>query len=113
MWPAFSQEDTTLQAISPAPRARQHALTAERKKVFLETVEETGSNVAAAQAATPWTTGEHGGLSTFRDERRRDPKFAMAWERAMEAALARVEAEIMRRAMTPTRRPVFSRGAGP
>ena len=99
-----------MQAASPAPPARQHTLTAERKKVFLDTLAETGSTVAAAQAATPWAIGEHGGLSTFRDERKRDPRFAMAWERAMEAALARVETEIMRRAMTPTRRPVFSRG---
>ncbi len=36
--------------------------------------------------------------------------FAMAWAEAEAAALAKVEAEVMRRAMTPTRRPVFSKG---
>lgn len=88
----------------------QHPLTERRKRVFLDTLAETGSTTAAAQAATPWATHRMGGLSTFKDEARRDPEFADAWERAEAAALARVESEIMRRAMTPTLRPVFSRG---
>jgi hypothetical protein len=85
-------------------------LTPERKETFLATLRETGSPFAAARAATPWSSERHCGLSTFRDERRRDPQFAADWERAIEEAIGRIEAEVVRRAMTPTKRPVFSKG---
>ncbi|MEX2123260.1 MAG: hypothetical protein WD795_05175 [Woeseia sp.] len=88
----------------------QRPLTEERKKVFLDTLAETGMQRAAAAAATPWSTSEWAGLSTFQDERKRDPEFALAWDKALEVAIARIEAEIVRRAMEPERRPVFSKG---
>ena len=96
--------------IQLAMGTEQHPLTETRKRVFLDALAETGSTTAAAQAATPWATHRMGGLSTFKDEARRDPEFADAWDRAEAAALARVESEVMRRAMTPTLRPVFSQG---
>lgn len=89
------------------PRAR---LTEARKRTFLRVLSETGSVPAAARAASPHSKGLRAASSTFHQERARNPEFAQAWAEAEEAALARVEAEIMRRAMTPTRRPVFSKG---
>ncbi len=85
-------------------------VTASRRRTFLKALEETGSTCAAARAATPWARGRHGGLSSFRDAAARDPEFAADWERAEEGALGRMEAEIARRAMTPTLRPVVSNG---
>lgn len=91
-------------------RRNQAKLTPKRKEVFLKVLAETGSVAAAASAATPWSRNKMGGYATFRDAARRDPEFDLAWKRAEEEALAKVETEIMRRAMTPSRRPVFSKG---
>ena len=88
----------------------QHALTEDRKTIFLKTLAATGSSIAAASAATPWSTHSRGGVNTFRDEARRDPEFAAAWQRAQEQALAEVEQEIYRRAMNPPERPVWHQG---
>jgi hypothetical protein len=88
----------------------QHALTEERKTIFLKTLAATGSSIAAASAATPWSTHVQGGVATFRDEARRNPEFAAAWERAQQEALADVEKEIYRRAMNPPERPVWHQG---
>lgn len=85
-------------------------VTDKRKQTFLEALAATGSTAAAAEAATPWSTHRQGGLSAFRDAAKRDPEFAAAWTRAEQAALAKVEAEAMRRTMTPTLRPVFAKG---
>ncbi len=92
-------------------KVRQHnPVTEERKVTFLRVLSITGSTLAAAEAATPWQTGGKGGIQSFYTERDRDPEFADAWKRAEAAALARVEQEISRRAMTPERRPIFSKG---
>jgi hypothetical protein len=85
-------------------------LTEARKKVFINVLRETGSTGAAAKAATPWSKASQGGLSTFLDEKRRNPTFAAEWQRAEEDFLGEVEAEIRRRAMEPPIKPVFSRG---
>lgn len=85
----------------------RHPLTEDRKRVFLQALAATGSPIAAASAATPWSTHCQGGVATFRDEARRDPEFADAWERARQEALAEVEKEIYRRAMHPPERPVW------
>ena len=90
---------------------RKYRLTDERKAVFLKTLAATGSPTAAASEATPWSQHRHGGVATFRDEARRDPAFAASWERAMQAALATVEREIVRRAMEPPKRPIWENGA--
>lgn len=85
-----------------------------RKEIFLRVLAETGSVAAATTAATPGAQPRGnrapGGSSTFYQLRQRDPRFAEAWERAIATALGKVETEVMRRAMTPTRRPVFSKG---
>ena len=88
----------------------RYPLTEERKTIFLKTLAATGSAIAAASAATPWSTHPAGGINTFRDEARRDPEFAAAWQRAQEQALAEVEQEIYRRAMNPPERPVWHQG---
>lgn len=88
----------------------QRPMTPERKDLFLEALAATGSPTAAAEAATPWSKSSHGGLSSFKDERKRDPKFADDWQRAVEAAVGKIETEVTRRAFTPTRRPVYSKG---
>jgi hypothetical protein len=87
-----------------------HALTEDRKTIFLKTLAATGSPIAAASAATPWSTHRHGGVATFRDEARRNPEFAAAWECARQQAIAEVETEIYRRAMHPPERPVWHQG---
>lgn len=88
----------------------KHPLSDSRRKIFLKALAETGSPIAAASAATPWSTHIQGGVTTFRDLARRDPEFAAAWEWAKQAALGSVEKEIYRRAMEPPRRPVWERG---
>ena len=85
-------------------------LTEARKATFLKVLAETGSPPAAARAASPHSTGKRAAIRTFTDLRNRDPEFAAAWEDSMATALGRVENEIMRRAMEPTYRPIFSKG---
>lgn len=93
---------------------RTKAATEARKETFLRVLAETGSVSAAATAATPGAKPRGsrgpGSVATFYQLRHRDPRFAEAWEQAIATALGRVETEVMRRAMTPTRRPVFSKG---
>lgn len=81
-----------------------------RKETFLAVLAETGSMAAAAAAATPHGYGPRQGYATFYQLIKRDPEFAAAVEEAKNAALGHVEAEIRRRAFTPTKRPVFSKG---
>ncbi len=88
----------------------RHPLTEDRKTIFLQVLATTGSPIAAASAATPWSTHKQGGVATFRDEARRDAEFAAAWDRARDEALAEVEKEIYRRAMHPPQRPVWHKG---
>lgn len=96
--------------MSHEQRRRSNKMTDERKNVFLKVLAETGSTTAAASAATPWAEERHGGLQSFRDERKRDPAFSEDWSRAEESALAAVEAEIMKRAMSGSHRPIVSQG---
>jgi len=88
----------------------KYPLTDRRKAAFLKALSVTGSPIAAASAATPWSEHRQCGVATFRDEVRRDPEFAAAWERARQEALAAVENEIVRRAMQPPSRPVWANG---
>lgn len=83
-------------------------MTKARRDKFLEVLADTGSVVAAARAASPHS--KYGARRTFEDMRARDPEFREQWDNAINASLAKVESEIMRRAMTPTKRPIFSRG---
>jgi hypothetical protein len=87
----------------------QTPLTKARKDKFLEVLADTGSFAMAARAASPHSTKD-GCKNTFVDARRRDPEFDKACQDAITASLGKVEAEVMRRAMTPTKRPIFSKG---
>jgi hypothetical protein len=87
-------------------------VTEARKDIFIRVLKETGSRAAAAAAASPHTDGGKGGrpgFETFRDLRKRDPEFALAVEQAENAALGRVEHEIVNRAFTLDERPIFDR----
>jgi hypothetical protein len=70
-------------------------LSPERKAAFVAELARHGIAMRAARAASPHTAS--GALSTFTDERRRDPEFAAQWEEAVEMARAEVEHEIYRR----------------
>jgi len=84
-------------------------LTEARKETFLKVLAETGSVAAASKAASPFSDNERGAKSTFFDERRRSPDFAAAWDTALNSALAKVEKEIMRRAMEPALSPITNK----
>jgi hypothetical protein len=86
----------------------RNAITKARRDKFLEVLADTGSVAAASRAASPHS--KRGARRSFEDFRARDPEFAKAWDDAITTSLGKVEAEIMRRAMTPTKRPIFSRG---
>lgn len=86
----------------------QAPLTQARKDKFLAVLADTGSAAAAARAASPHS--KNGCKATFVEARRKDPDFDKACDDAVTASLGKVEAEVMRRAMTPTKRPIFSKG---
>src|SRR3546814_1182094 len=73
-------------------------LTPERKAAFLAELARHGIAVRAARAASPQSA--QGALSTFKNERQRDPEFAAAWEEALETARAEVDHEIRTEAQT-------------
>ena len=82
-------------------------LSDERKAGFLAELSRHGIASRAARAASPHTECPSGCLSTFKDERQRDPVFAAAWEEAVDAARADLEHEIYRRAQEGYDEPVF------
>jgi hypothetical protein len=86
----------------------RNAITKARRDKFLEVLADTGSVAAASRAASPHS--RRGARRSFEDFRARDPDFAKAWDDAVTTSLGKVESEIMRRARTPTKRPIFSRG---
>ena len=73
----------------------RHPLSDERKAAFVAELSRHGIVMRAARAASPHAAT--GALSTFQDERQRDPAFASAWDEAVESARADVEHEIYRR----------------
>lgn len=83
----------------------------ERKRVFLETLAQTGSVAAACQAASPHSDSDRHSKTSFYDLRRRDASFASAWQDAVNSALGAVENEIWKRAFeVPTTPVVDKRG---
>jgi len=80
-------------------------LSPERKAAFLAELARHGIVRRAARSASPQSPG--GALSTFKDERERDPEFAAAWEDAVDMARAEVEHEIYRRSTEGYEEPVF------
>lgn len=81
----------------------------ERKRRFLEVLSETGSVAAACRASASDSHGERAAKSTINDAIRRDPDFAAAVDAAKQAALGKVEEEIVRRAFNPPQTPVVDR----
>jgi hypothetical protein len=88
----------------------QHPITYRRKKIFLDTLRQTGSVTAAARAATPHSRHRQGGLSTWLQLAQRDPDFSEAMQAAKDDALGRFEAEAVRRAVEGVERPIVSGG---
>lgn len=80
-------------------------LTPERKAAFLAELARHGIAVRAARAASPQSS--EGAMSTFKNERQRDPAFAAAWEEALEVARAEIEHEIYRRSTEGVSEPVY------
>lgn len=89
---------------------RYLGLTGARLSVFLRELSETGSLASAARKATPWEISKGSSLQTFLDYAEQNHEFKEAIESAKDFALGRVEHELVRRAMTPTLRPIFSNG---
>lgn len=85
-------------------------ITKERVERFLTVLAETGSKMAAARAATPWSTGQKGGYDTFRKYWERDEEFKEAVDDAYNSFLGRMNNAIVQRAFEPTLRPIFSQG---
>lgn len=82
-------------------------LSPERKAAFIAELARHGIANRAARAASPHSPSPTGCLSTFADERQRDPGFAAAWEEAIDIARAEVEHEIYRRSTEGVDEPVF------
>lgn len=83
----------------------RHPLSADRKAAFIAELARHGIAMRAARSASPHSST--GALSTFQDERQRDPDFDRAWEEAVEAARADVEHEIYRRSTEGYDEPVY------
>lgn len=87
-----------------ARRSNQAPLTAKRKQAFLAELARVGVATRAAKAASPDAAGS--GMQTFRDERKRDPEFARAWDAAIEQHAGDLVAELYRRAMVGDQIPI-------
>jgi len=72
-------------------------MTNERKEIFLAELGRTGVFAHAARAASPDSL--HGALTSFREERERDPEFAAAWDEAVDHSTGMIEREAIRRAV--------------
>jgi len=89
-----------------ARRSNQTHLTPQRKQAFLEALRSCGVATRAAKIASPNATGS--GLSSFKDERKRDPEFARAWADAIEQHQGDLVAELYRRAVVGDQVPIVS-----
>ncbi len=88
-------------------RAHRASLTPHRKRAFLEALRACGVATRAAREASPNARGASV-VSTFKDERARDSKFAAAWDEALEAHAGDLLAELYRRAMIGDSVPIVS-----
>ncbi|NUP95925.1 MAG: hypothetical protein HUU28_07155 [Planctomycetaceae bacterium] len=87
-------------------RSKQAHLTPQRKAAFLEALHACGVVTRAAKLASPDASGS--GIQTFRDERKRDPEFARAWDEALEQHAGDLVAELYRRAVVGDQVPIVS-----
>ncbi|HXV74493.1 MAG TPA: hypothetical protein VD713_07170 [Sphingomonadales bacterium] len=74
-----------------------------KKRAFLKALAASGVVAVAARAVGLAASGAY-------QARAQDKIFAREWDAALEEALDALEAELRRRAMTGTRKPVFYRG---
>jgi AcrR family transcriptional regulator len=86
-----------------AARRKKPVSFAGAKKLFLETLRDTGSVARAARKS---------GLnrSTWYRHRRKSERFAAVWAEALDEGIEKLEEEALRRAITGTSQPVFFRG---
>lgn len=80
-------------------------LTKARKLTFLAELARHGILARAARAASPGA--RTGALTTFVEERARDPHFSRGWDEAIEAANAAIEHELYRRAQVGVEEPIY------
>ena len=103
--PARDRPSNAPAADSSAPRSRHDGLTAERQRIFLETLAATGSVGRAAKAC---------GLSRqalYTHRKRADvPAFREAWEVALSCAINRLGDIAFERAIDGVEEPVFWKG---
>ena len=88
-------------------RAYRQRLTEARKQAFLHALRACGVATRAAREASPNAKGK-GVVSTFKDERARDPEFAAAWDEALEEHAGSLVAELYRRATIGDAIPIVS-----
>lgn len=87
-----------------------YPISEERKRVFLESLRETGSIHRAAAAATPHGTSKtEPGRSAFRELRQRDPDFELQVQEAIQDFLGKAEALVAERAFAPEVRRHYDR----
>lgn len=88
-------------------RANRQRLTPARKQAFLHALRACGVATRAAREASPGAKGKSV-ISTFKDERARDPEFAAAWDEALEEHAGSLVAELYRRATIGDAVPIVS-----
>lgn len=88
-------------------RANRQRLTEARKQAFLHALRACGVATRAAREASPGAKGK-GVISTFKDERARDPEFAAEWDAALEEHAGSLVAELYRRATIGDAVPIVS-----
>ncbi|MBI1382574.1 MAG: hypothetical protein GC161_15970 [Planctomycetaceae bacterium] len=88
-------------------RANRQRLTQQRKLAFLHALRACGVATRAAREASPNARG-NGVVSTFKDERARDPEFAAEWDAALEEHAGSLVAELYRRATIGDAVPIVS-----
>lgn len=102
-----------------SPKSVQHAPPLredpERQEAFLQALRDGAIGpIEAARRASPHCIGPEGGYHTFRRLREEDPRFAAAWDEALEEGKARMKAELQELAIdrikNPPKRPVYSNG---
>ncbi len=98
---------TTRRTKDSLSRAHRERLTPQRKRAFLEALRACGVATRAAREASPNAKGS-GAVSTFKDERARDPEFSAAWDEALEAHAGDLLAELYRRATVGDSVPIVS-----
>ena len=89
----------------PSGMRKETHLTPARRAKFIQELAQHGVVVEAARAASPNSVAVSGAKASFYSLRKRDPGFARQWDEAIEIADARIEKELIRRAVEGVERP--------